>query len=116
MKASLFQAAWLLLLNRATAATIDIVVGPGPTDPKFTPDTVQAQPGDILAYHFGAGHDVSHGSFDAPCEPVANSFWSGEPTDGSVFNVQVNDTQPIWVYCSVPHHCQAGMAMVVNPP
>jgi uncharacterized cupredoxin-like copper-binding protein len=33
-----------------------------------------------------------------------------------VFTVTVNDTNPIWFYCGVPTHCQAGMVGVINPP
>lgn len=41
--------------------------------------------------------------------------------DGSqstTFSITINDTNPIWLYCSQTElsHCQAGMAMVINPP
>jgi plastocyanin len=97
------------------AAVHEIVVGPGPTDPNFTPNVVTAQPGDVLSYSFGEGHDVSQGRFDKPCQPIENGIWSGNPSNGSVFNVTVNSTESLWIYCSVPGHCQLGMAMVVNP-
>lgn len=32
------------------------------------------------------------------------------------FVTTVNSTDPIWYYCSLPGHCQAGMVGVVNPP
>ncbi|PHH84403.1 hypothetical protein CDD83_1992 [Cordyceps sp. RAO-2017] len=32
-----------------------------------------------------------------------------------VFNVRINDTQPLWIYCAQGKHCQNGMAMVINP-
>ena len=28
----------------------------------------------------------------------------------------MNNTDPMWLYCSKGEHCQSGMAMVVNPP
>jgi hypothetical protein len=35
-----------------------------------------------------------------------------------MFTITINDTNPIWLYCSQTQgsHCQAGMAMVINPP
>ena len=32
------------------------------------------------------------------------------------YTVVVNDTKPMWLYCSQAKHCQDGMAMVINPP
>ena len=32
------------------------------------------------------------------------------------YTVVVNDTKPMWLFCSQGKHCQQGMAMVVNPP
>lgn len=31
-----------------------------------------------------------------------------------VYNVLVNDTKPIWIFCGQVNHCQKGMAMVIN--
>jgi hypothetical protein len=31
-----------------------------------------------------------------------------------VYNVLVNDTKPIWIFCGQTNHCQKGMAMVIN--
>lgn len=35
-----------------------------------------------------------------------------------MFTVTINDTNPIWLYCSqtIASHCQNGMSMVINPP
>lgn len=33
----------------------------------------------------------------------------------SVFEVKVNSTDPIWLYCTAPKHCQGGMVGVINP-
>lgn len=30
------------------------------------------------------------------------------------FNILINDTKPIWLYCGQASHCQKGMAMVIN--
>jgi len=33
-----------------------------------------------------------------------------------VFTMMVNDTKPIWIYCSQKGHCQEGMVMAINAP
>lgn len=34
----------------------------------------------------------------------------------TVFQVLVNSTDAMYLYCSQVTHCQNGMAMVINPP
>lgn len=41
---------------------------------------------------------------------------SGTAANVNVFTVTVNDTKPLWFYCSQGAHCEAGMAMVINEP
>jgi len=31
------------------------------------------------------------------------------------FTIEVNDTKPIWFYCSQGKHCQSGMVGAINP-
>src|SRR3954453_469271 len=31
-----------------------------------------------------------------------------------VYNLIVNDTKPIWIFCGQQPHCQKGMSMVIN--
>ncbi|EXJ66389.1 uncharacterized protein A1O5_10541 [Cladophialophora psammophila CBS 110553] len=92
-----------------------VKVGPGLT---FTPDTVTAAQGDWVEFTFGAGHSVAQSSFNAPCVPISGSagVYSGFPNDGDVWRIQINSTDPLWLYCSATGHCEGGMAMVVNPP
>jgi hypothetical protein len=33
-----------------------------------------------------------------------------------IFTLMVNDTKPIWFYCSQKPHCQKGMVGVINAP
>lgn len=91
--------------------TYQVQVGPGFI---YSPDSLTAAEGDIVQFTFGSGHDVVSGSFDSPCSPdgMVNS---GRPSDGEVFSVTINSTDPMWIYCSVSGHCQGGMAMVINP-
>jgi hypothetical protein len=39
---------------------------------------------------------------------------TGQEPFTPVFNVLVNDTKPIWIYCGQTNHCEKGMAMVIN--
>lgn len=68
-------------------------------------------------------HSVTQSSFDDPCHPLAGGFFSGfVPTNGSpsatTFTITINDSTPIWFYCSQPNgnHCQAGMVGSINAP
>lgn len=100
------------LLATAFAATIDVTVGP---NLRYSPSSVTAAVGDVIAFQFTGGHSVVSGPFNSPCNPN-NMIYSGVPSSGSVFYVPINNTDPIWIYCSIPGHCEAGMAMVINAP
>ncbi|KAK7897846.1 hypothetical protein LTR67_004477 [Exophiala xenobiotica] len=93
----------------------NVKVGPGLT---FTPDSVKAAVGDWVEFTFGSGHSVASSTFGAPCVPMddGSSIYSGFPNDGDVWRIQINSTDPLWLYCSATGHCEGGMAMVVNPP
>ena len=104
-----------------TAKRIDVNVGKDGL--KFTPDEINANVGDEVAFHFVSGrHDVSEGPFDKPCQPYrVAGLWSGiinaEETGSDVtFTVPIQDTDAKWLYCSVGRHCQSGMTAVINPP
>ena len=99
----------------------DIAVGKGGL--LYDPEEVTAAKGDSLVFHFyGPVHNVAQSSFDKPCQPIDNAIYSGDfevegegPSD-KTFTVQVNNTDPIWIYCAEETHCENGMAMVVNAP
>jgi len=89
----------------------------------FSPNSITAAVGDTIEYHFyPPEHSVAQSSFDTPCVPSGpTAFFSGLFTQSSgqnanVFTLTVNDTNPIWFYCVIPGHCEAGMAGVINPP
>ncbi|KAL7942233.1 Cupredoxin [Trichoderma barbatum] len=105
----------------ASAKTVRIDVGKSPFT--FTPNDIKADVGDILEFHYHPiNHSVVAADFAAPCKPKAEGgFYSGWfPTKSgeneNVFQVEVNDTKPIWFYCSqtVGNHCGAGMVGAVN--
>ncbi|RFU34449.1 hypothetical protein B7463_g1844, partial [Scytalidium lignicola] len=104
-----------------TGVTHSVVAGLGGLH--FDPDSVVAEVGDIVEWHFlPKNHSVAQSPFGAPCVPEsATSFFSGfQPiADGQapdVFQIVVTDTTPIWYYCAQTNggHCQAGMAGVIN--
>ena len=68
-------------------------------------------------------HAVVQSTFDNPCVPQDNAFFSGfVPTSDSTtasrttFTITVKDTKPIWYYCpqTVGDHCQNGMVGAIN--
>jgi plastocyanin len=106
----------------ASTATVSIQVSDNNATLKFTPNTTTAAVGDTVVFHFfPKNHDVVQGSLAAPCNPLANGFFSGfVPTAAGeankTFAITVKDTQPIWYYCSQALHCKSGMVGVINPP
>ncbi|KAK2034898.1 extracellular serine-rich protein [Colletotrichum zoysiae] len=112
-----------------TPKVIPVVVG-SPTREKsllFYPEIVKANPGDIVQFQFWPNnHTVTQApSTQAPCMPLQdqnpNAVHSGfipGATNGSpvgTFNVQVENTEPMLLYCAQGQHCQLGMVMIINP-
>ncbi|KAK6223104.1 extracellular serine-rich protein [Colletotrichum tabaci] len=108
---------------------IPVLVG-SPTREKsllFYPEIVKANPGDIVQFQFWPNnHSVTQAANpQAPCVPLQdqnpNAVHSGfipGVTDGSpigTFNVQVENTEPMLMYCAQGMHCQLGMVMIINP-
>ncbi|KAK4449825.1 Cupredoxin [Podospora aff. communis PSN243] len=114
-----------LLASLASAAHHVVTVGKG-NQLRFDPETLTAMPGDTITYnYFAKNHSVTQSSFDKPCQPLAGGFFSGfVPTDSAdiasrtTFTITVNDTKPIWIYCSQTNgnHCQNGMVHAINAP
>lgn len=101
-----FQPLPLLLLSlplTVLSANHDITVGPALS---FIPNTTLASAGDTLTFHFFPGkHNVAQSLFSTPCVASPTGFYSGfivpdSGEDNTKFVVTVNDTQPIWFYCS----------------
>ncbi|KAL3417483.1 hypothetical protein PVAG01_10493 [Phlyctema vagabunda] len=95
---------------------------------KFTPSFIQAQPGDVVSFRFyPLNHSVARAAFGQPCIPYEYTginhvgFWSGfKPvavvlSDPPVYNLLINDTDPIFFYCFSPGACQDGMVGAINP-
>ncbi|EHK15491.1 uncharacterized protein TRIVIDRAFT_165271 [Trichoderma virens Gv29-8] len=96
---------------------------------KYYPDNIKAAPGSMVQFQFWAGnHTVTQSDFDHPCTPISQvnssvaGIWSSfmpvaagaAKKEIPVFTVMINDTKPIWIFCSQGKHCSNGMSMVIN--
>jgi len=105
-----------------------VIVG-GSGQLTYSPEYVVAQPRDIISFQFKSkNHTATQSSFANPCRKLESTSTSGQvgfdsgfvpSTDDAsplpAFNVTVNDTTPIWVYCRQTGHCGQGMVFAVNP-
>lgn len=102
------------------------VVQVGPQDELlFTPQQVQAMPGDVVQFEFHRlNHTVTESSLDDPCTRMEGGFDSGfghfnpsdAPGDFVAFDVRSNASR--WFFCAQqdPYpHCRAGMVFALNP-
>ncbi|KAJ3476239.1 hypothetical protein NLG97_g9192 [Lecanicillium saksenae] len=104
------------LLAAANAKTVKITA----KDNSFDPDSVTADKGDVLEFHFeGSKHSVVAGDYQYPCSPlqIGTGFFSGivDGSSGKVFRVEVNNTEPTAFYSSQGNDCASGMVGIVNP-
>ncbi|ETN42480.1 uncharacterized protein HMPREF1541_01636 [Cyphellophora europaea CBS 101466] len=110
----------LFFTHTALSAIHTVQAGPSFTDLKFTPNTLtNVAAGDVIAVKFGAGHNIAQSTFSEPCVPISGDgggVYSGpSPKDGQTFSFRVNSTDSAFFYCAIPGHCEAGMALAVNP-
>ncbi|KZT73990.1 hypothetical protein DAEQUDRAFT_702111 [Daedalea quercina L-15889] len=97
----------------------------------YQPSNITAAVGDIVTFLFIQGnHTVTQSSFSYPCSSLAETSTSGQTGFDSdfmpvangtsnypTFTIDVNNTDPIWVYCKQTNpqdHCAAGMVFSVN--
>lgn len=66
-------------------------------------------------------YSVVQTSFENPCHPIPNGFYSGfvvsslaGPLAPIHFTITLNNTDPIWFYCSQGSLCQQNMLGVIN--
>lgn len=103
-------------------ANINVTVG-GPGVLKYSPEFVNANPGDIVRFFFKQkNHTATQSTFEDPCVRTQDGFDSGfvpvpdvQTSDFPVAELTVIDTSPVWVYCRQANHCQQGMLFAVNP-
>ncbi|KAK6402295.1 hypothetical protein LTR95_019090, partial [Oleoguttula sp. CCFEE 5521] len=90
----------------------------------FSPNSINAQPGDIISFSFWPGdHSVIRAAFGYPCVPFEYlfpghpGFYSGIITENTTteqqptWNLTINDTGPVFFYCGAPGSC-IGHAML----
>ncbi|KAH6675619.1 hypothetical protein B0J14DRAFT_652464 [Halenospora varia] len=129
---------WLALLQAAitegigtttsSSAVPTQTVSVGAEGLVFTPDSITAAVGEVVEFCFYPNnHSVTRSEYKTPCIPYEVSgpskqgFWSGfrplnvDPANGRE-SMKVNDTKPIFSYCSSPGACMSnGMVGVINP-
>lgn len=118
---SVTAAALSMLAMQAQAKTVTVGVGKGGL--KFDPDNIKADKGDMIEFHFyPQQHNVVLGNKDKACTPATSGgFYSGTmkvdsgSTGKQVFQVMVNSTDPMYIYCGVAKHCENGMTAIINP-
>jgi plastocyanin len=110
------------------AVTVHVVkVGNANGTLAYSPNNVKANVGDMVQFQFAPNnHTVTQSTFAQPCQPIAlnmagvTGFYSGfmpvsaSSTTTPTYSIMINNTTPIWLYCSQGKHCQAGMVMVIN--
>nr|ARK07238.1 putative secreted effector protein CSEP008 [Podosphaera xanthii] len=115
--------------------TVHVVkVGSADNALTYSPNKVKAAVGDMVQFQFVSGnHTVTQSTFENPCEPMAKTAFSnatgifsgympiiptsaatGSPAMMPTYTIMINNTTPIWIYCSQAKHCQKGMTMVIN--
>ncbi|KZV83039.1 hypothetical protein EXIGLDRAFT_588257, partial [Exidia glandulosa HHB12029] len=83
----------------------------------FVPPFVQAAVGDTVRFTWVNGeHTVTQSSGVAPCNATINGFVSGKQTAGFTMDQVIENTDPIWFFCSVATHCAQGMFGGINVP
>jgi plastocyanin len=117
--------AFLGLAACVSAATINVTVAENGTL-TFTPSSVTANNGDVVAFQFVAGnHTVTQSSFTDPCTmlttPTLGIDSGFQPVSANATMVPqysfsvTNASSPLWFYCRQARHCEAGMVFAVNP-
>lgn len=96
---------------------------------QFDPDSLTANVGDVIEFQFfPPNHSVGRAEYQQPCIPYEDTgvnkvgFWSGFfPVDKILpnpptWNLTINDTEPIFLYCAAPGSCiNFQMVGVINP-
>jgi len=105
----------------AAGKTLSVTVG-GKAGLVYTPEWVNAAPGDIISFDFlSLNHTLTQSTLNSPCVfkdgGVKSGFRSNPQSipGKEVFTFTVPDSQPQWFYCGQTGHCAKGMVFAVNP-
>jgi plastocyanin len=96
----------------------------------YSPPSIQAKPRDKIRFVFASkNHTITQSSFSNPCRKLELTSPTGQigfdsgfqPVPAGtpesafpVYEVLVNDTNPIYAYCRQGNHCGSGMVFAVN--
>lgn len=116
-------------VSSGPAATHTIKVGWPVGQNNFFPNViVNASVGATIRFSFQPqNHSVVKGDAENPCIPYdlvhkdGPMWWSGfQPTntaDSKHYDIKINDTEPVWFYCSAPGSCNENQMLgIINPP
>ncbi|KAF8809972.1 hypothetical protein BYT27DRAFT_6510811 [Phlegmacium glaucopus] len=114
-----FVASYILFVN-GQAAPLTVVVAPDGNF-SYNPPIVSAEINRTIIFQFSEVflHSVTQSSFDAPCSPLGGGFDSGVVDRRTNWSLTINDSSPIWYFCSTGVfrvHCAARMVGAINPP
>ncbi|KAI9791599.1 MAG: hypothetical protein M1816_003685 [Peltula sp. TS41687] len=116
--------------STSSSAAVTHTVTVGKANNAFVPAVVQANAGDYIEYQFfPLNHSVARAEYQFPCVPYEVTgrgkvgFFSGfRPVDVILvedppsWSIRINDTNPIFYYCTAPGSCiDYGMVGVINP-
>jgi hypothetical protein len=120
-------------LGAVYTVTVGIVEIDGQPGRGFDPSSIRPAAGDTIHFTFSlpeyvknppsVQHSATQSTFDTPCTPMSGGFDTGIQTTGSAntntgntFELQVNNTDPLWFFSSASGDCGSGMVLSVNPP
>jgi len=104
----------------STSAATTHTVLVGASGLTFEPSSLKANVGDKVIFEFRSkNHTVTQSSFASPCAPAGFDSGYQPVAAGSLnfpkYEITINNTQPVWMYCAQGQHCQSGMVFAVNP-
>jgi plastocyanin len=104
--------------STSSSSTQTHTIQVGLADHKMRPETIEAAVGDIVEFDFyPLNHSVVRAEYGFPCIPYdmtgseKTGFFSGfRPVDKVLdnppkYSVRINDTEPMFYYCSAPGSC-----------
>lgn len=92
--------------SSGSGTTHTVIVAPTQGVLRFVPFSVNASAGDTILYEWHANnHTVTKGSELEICNETSTApFATGEHDLGFTFTETVNDTNPVFFFCSTPGH------------
>ncbi|KAM0791424.1 hypothetical protein ACM66B_005883 [Microbotryomycetes sp. NB124-2] len=93
-----------------------VIVAPIKGDLRMVPFNIQAAPGTVIEFVWGAGpHTVTKSSLPNICQKTDNApFASGVQQAGFKWEYKVESNETISYFCGVEPHCQKGMFGLIN--